>query len=105
MQGLIDYGLAGPYHLNNNDAKSEDATYQIYFGLGHRLSLINTPGVYKTSLTGVRLGHYLLQSFDPALETRAFWIWAPEMETLYCLTDYWNVTRFHSFITLPSGEC
>lgn len=63
MQGLIDHGIAS-YHLTHEPSNTLGSTYKLYFGLGQSLMLTDTSGVFKVSLAGVRLGHYLVQSLS-----------------------------------------
>lgn len=72
MQGLIDHGIAGRLFLSSNREKHLDDIYKIYFGLGQTLTLTHTPEVFKVSLAGIRLGHYLLQSARPRTLNSSF---------------------------------
>ncbi|MFP3496681.1 methyltransferase [Pseudomonas sp. SIMBA_059] len=72
MQGLIDHGVAGLHHLNNGHIDCMDSNYKIYFGLGQHLTLINTPEVFKVSVAGIKLGHYLTHTLAPDISNRSF---------------------------------
>ncbi|QHF44743.1 hypothetical protein PspS35_13500 [Pseudomonas sp. S35] len=62
MQGLIDHGIAGQFHLKIDHQNCLEGVYSVYFGLGQSVNLTHAPGVFNVSLAGVRLGSYLLQS-------------------------------------------
>jgi release factor glutamine methyltransferase len=62
MQGLIDHGIAGRFHLKADHQSCPRGVYSVYFGLGQSVSLTHAPGVFNISLAGIRLGSYLLQS-------------------------------------------
>jgi len=74
MLGLIDHGVPGRPHSAGGFecSNSQDDTYAIYFGLGQSLDLINAPLVFKVSLAGLRLGHYLVRSSDTTTLTSGF---------------------------------
>lgn len=71
MQGLIDHGIAS-YHLTHEPPSTLKSTYKLYFGLGQSLILTDTPDVFKVSLAGVRLGHYLVQSLNSGALNSSF---------------------------------
>ncbi len=60
MRGLIDHGLAS-HHLTKEPSTASKGTYNLYFGLGQRLTLAHHPDVFDVSIAGIRLGHYLVQ--------------------------------------------
>ncbi|KAA6175700.1 methyltransferase [Pseudomonas veronii] len=70
MLGLIDHGLVGRHSLNSDNPKHLDDTYKIYFGLGQSLDFIHSPNVFKVSLAGIRLGHYLMRKFDSSFSDK-----------------------------------
>ena len=72
MLGLIDHGLAGRHHLTTVYTDSRNLQYKVYFGLGQCLDLIHTPEVFKVSLAGIRLGHYLMRSLGPSTSNKSF---------------------------------
>lgn len=72
MQGLIDHGIVTHHPLENENTEHLDDTYEIYFGLGQSLNLVDSTEVFKVSLAGVRLGHYLIQHLDSLTSTKSF---------------------------------
>jgi release factor glutamine methyltransferase len=71
MQGLIDHSVA-IHDLKHELTKTTKGVYKLYFGLGQTLTLTDTPDVFKVSLAGVRLGHYLVRSFSSRANKRSF---------------------------------
>ncbi|WP_025857466.1 methyltransferase [Pseudomonas sp. CHM02] len=71
MQGLIDHGIACQQHQTSNPTTRPNEIYQLYFGLGQSLNLAHDPEVFKVSLAGIRLGHYLVQSLAPNAPDRS----------------------------------
>lgn len=71
MRDLIDRSLGDLHHLQDGLATNIEKTYKVYFGLGQSINLIHSPEVFKVSLAGIKLGHYLVRSFDQSIANRS----------------------------------
>ena len=57
-------GVTRQGHGDLADLVSTENSYDVYFGLGNVLNLLDRPGVFKVSPAGLAIGDYLVRSTD-----------------------------------------